>query len=154
MSRFRYDPAKSFRAYLKTLARYTWLELLKNRPGWAREGAADESADLEEVPARRDLERVLEEEFDQELLSKALARVARRVDASTWEAFRRMTYEGQSGQEVADALGLKVAAVYKARSNVFRMIKETVRKLEGTTLDQQSGGTGEDRPELSEADDV
>lgn len=32
---FEYDPAKSFRGYVKTLARYAWLDLLdlKRRPG-------------------------------------------------------------------------------------------------------------------------
>jgi RNA polymerase sigma-70 factor (ECF subfamily) len=143
MGRFRYDPAKSFRAYLKTLTRYTWYELLKKQPDPVENGAEDPSSvNLDDVPARRDLERVLEEEFDQELLGKALALVARRVDPHTWEAFRRMTYEGQSGKEVAHVLGMKVATVYKARSNVFRRIKETIRKLEGPAPDQPPEDTG------------
>src|SRR6516162_11665330 len=34
MQTFEYDPARSFRAYLKTLARYAWYKLLEaqNRP--------------------------------------------------------------------------------------------------------------------------
>ena len=35
MRTFHYDPAKSFRAYLKTLARYAWCDFLEasRRPG-------------------------------------------------------------------------------------------------------------------------
>jgi len=45
MRTFQYDPAKSFRAYLKTLARYAWCDLLAERekPG---AGGAEAAASI------------------------------------------------------------------------------------------------------------
>jgi DNA-directed RNA polymerase specialized sigma24 family protein len=39
--------------------------------------------------------------------------------------------EGKSGQEVARALGLTVAAVYLAKSRVMAKLKEQIRQLQG-----------------------
>ena len=62
---FEYDPGKSFRAYLKTVARYTWQDLVEDR---RRAGAgAGDTAHVEllnGVQARDDLERRLAEEYE------------------------------------------------------------------------------------------
>jgi RNA polymerase sigma-70 factor (ECF subfamily) len=57
--------------------------------------------------------------------------VRQRVESSTWEAFRLTAQEGLPGAETAERLGLQVAAVFKAKSRVQRMIREEVAKLEG-----------------------
>jgi RNA polymerase sigma-70 factor (ECF subfamily) len=86
------------------------------------------------VPARDDLLARLEEQFDLELLELATARVRERVTETTWEAFRLTALEGMSGAEVAQQLSMQVAAVFKAKSNVQRMLQETIRELEGAGL--------------------
>jgi RNA polymerase sigma-70 factor (ECF subfamily) len=131
MSDFQYDPAGSFRAYLKTLARYAWCDFLKSRkqPD-AGSGGSEVLEVLETVEAGDDLVQRLNEQFDQELLAEAQARVQQRVEAHTWEAFRLTAVEGKSGAEVAAQLGLQVAMVYVAKSRVQKMLQEEVARLE------------------------
>src|SRR5215208_5214856 len=70
---FRYDPSRSFRAWLKTLAHHACVDLrvARQRPG---QGSGDSSVGLllDNVEAREDLARQLEDEFDRELLQEAM----------------------------------------------------------------------------------
>jgi RNA polymerase sigma-70 factor (ECF subfamily) len=131
MRAFDYDPTRSFRAYLKTLARYAWCDFLESRkrPG----GGTGDSAVLEAlqaVEAGDDLARRLDDEFDRELLAAAQARVRQRVEPHTWEAFVLTAVEGLSGAEVAERLGLTVATVFKAKSKVQKLLREEVARLD------------------------
>jgi RNA polymerase sigma-70 factor (ECF subfamily) len=128
---FAYDPARSFRAYLKTLARYAWCDFVEARkqPGAGR-GGSDVLELLATVEAGDDLVRQLHEPFDQEVLAEAQQRVQGRVEPHTWEAFRLTALEGHSGAEAAARLGLKVATVYKAKSKVQQMLREEVARLD------------------------
>ena len=85
---------------------------------------------LETVEAGDDLVRRLDEQFDQEVLAEAQARVRQRVEAHTWEAFRLTALEGLSGVEAAARLGLNVATIYKAKSKVQQMLHEEVSQLD------------------------
>lgn len=143
MPEFRYDDRRSFRAYLKTLARYAWCDL-QERSRSAGPGKAG-MEELEEVTAREDLERRLEEQFDHELLNEAMALVATRVNGSTWEAFRLQAIEGLPATEVAGRLAMKIASVYKARSNILRMLREAVQELEHDAPPGSVDGTVQNR---------
>ena len=72
MHDFRYDPSRSFRAWLKTLTHHAWRDYLEKqrRPG---RGSGSESAmeRLAAVEAQEDLAFRLAEAFDQELLKEA-----------------------------------------------------------------------------------
>jgi RNA polymerase sigma-70 factor (ECF subfamily) len=131
MRTFAHDPARSFRAYVRTLARYAWCDFLEasKQPG-AGGGGSDVRRLLETVEAGNDLVRRLDEQFDQEVLAEAQARVQQRVEPHTWEAFRLTALEGLSGAEAAARLGLKVATVYKAKSKVQQMLHEEVARLD------------------------
>ena len=128
---FTYDPARSFRAYLKTLARYAWCDFLEagKRPG-AGSGGSDVLKRLEAVEAGDDLVQRLGEQFDQEVLEEAQARVRGRVEPHTWEAFRLTALEGMPGADAAAQLGMNVAAVFKAKSKVQQMLHEEVARLD------------------------
>jgi RNA polymerase sigma-70 factor (ECF subfamily) len=132
MREFSYDPARSFRAYLKTLARYAWCDFLEacRKPGGGS-GDTEVLRALEAVEAGDDLVQRLDKEFDQELLAEARERVQGRVEAQSWEAFRLTAVEGLSGAETAQRLRLKVAAVFKAKSRVQQMLRDEVARLEG-----------------------
>jgi RNA polymerase sigma-70 factor (ECF subfamily) len=133
MRNFTYDPARSFRAYLKTLARYAWCDFLEGcKQPAAGSGDSDVRRLLETVEAGDDLVRQLDEQFDQEVLVEAQARVRRRVEPHTWEAFRLTALEALSGAEAAARLGLKVATVYKAKSKVQQMLQEEIARLEAS----------------------
>jgi RNA polymerase sigma factor (sigma-70 family) len=128
MRAFEYDPARSFRAWLKTVTRHAWLDSCSARPAAA--GGSQAVQMLQTVEAREDLIRRLDAEFDRELLEEASARVRVRVAPRTWEAFERTAVRGQSGAEAAAALGMKVATVFVARSKVQKMLQEELRKLD------------------------
>jgi RNA polymerase sigma-70 factor (ECF subfamily) len=130
MRTFTYDPARSFRSYLRTTARYAWFDFLEDRkkPG-AASGGSDVLGLLETVEAGDDLVQRLNDQFDQEVLAEAQAMVQRRVEPHTWDAFRLTALEGLSGAEAAAKLGVKVATVYKAKSKVQQMLREEVSRL-------------------------
>src|SRR5207253_8974782 len=77
---FVYDPARSFRGWLKTLTTHALSDFVadRRRPG---QGSGDSKvADLlDTLEARTDLVAQLEEEFDREVLEEALTRVRLRV---------------------------------------------------------------------------
>ncbi len=128
---FEYDSSKSFRNWLKTLAHHAWRDHAdrQTRPG---EGSGDSAilAALDELEARRDLVACLEQEFDQELLREAMARVQLRVAQRTWDAFRLLALENWTGTDAARKLGMNLATVYVARSKVQRMLRDEVGRLE------------------------
>jgi RNA polymerase sigma-70 factor (ECF subfamily) len=128
---FDYDPQRSFRAYLKTLTHYAWIDFLqgRKRPD-AGSGDTDVAALLSTVEAGDDLAARLQHEFDQELLELAMQRVQLRVETHTWDAFRLTALEGQSGAEAAARLGMKVASLFAARSKVQKLLQEEVRQLQ------------------------
>ena len=131
---FEYDPTGSFRGWLKTLTHHAWHDFLQSRRrvGWGT-GDGQALAQLETVCARDDLVQRLQEEFDQELLDEAIARVRLRVAPQSWEAFRLTAVEGLSGQEAAARVGMKVASLFAAKSKVQRMVREEIQRLEAST---------------------
>jgi RNA polymerase sigma-70 factor (ECF subfamily) len=131
MRTFAYDGSGSFRAWLKTLTHHAWQDYVRGRHrAGAGQGGSEVLHQLHQIEAREDLLRRLEAEFDRELLHQAEQRVKARVQAHTWEAFRLQAMEGIPGAEVAERLGMKVAAAFVARSKVQKMIQEDIRRLE------------------------
>ncbi len=132
MRDFSYDPARSFRAWLKTVTHHAWRDFAdgRDRPG-AGSGDSATRELLQTVAARDALVDALDEEYERDLLDEALSRVRLRVRPHTWQAFHLLAVEGRPGAEAAARLGMKVAAVFVARSKVQKMVREEVRKLEG-----------------------
>lgn len=130
LRRFVYDPALSFRGWLRTLTEHALTDFLAERRLGRGSGDTAVLEVLNQVEARADLVGHLEAEFDRDLLAEALARVRGRVSAQKWEAFRLTALEGQSGAAAAAALNMKVATVFTAKSKVQKLVQEEIRKLE------------------------
>lgn len=131
MSGFVYDPSRSFRGWLKTLARHAVSDFCDAR-GWAGAAGGSQAVELlHTVEAREDLVRQLETEFDQEVLEEAVARVRSRVTPKSWRVFELTAQEGKSGAEAARELEMTVAAVFVTKGRVQKMLQETVRELTG-----------------------
>jgi RNA polymerase sigma-70 factor (ECF subfamily) len=126
---FTYDPDKSFRGWLRTLTHHAWADFLSAQDGPAA-GHPGSWAALTTAEARDDLLRRIEDEFDLELLERAMAAVRGRVEPATWEAFRLTALEGVPAAEVARRLGKQVATVYVLRSNVQKLLQVAVAGLE------------------------
>src|SRR5262245_57730412 len=128
---FAYDPSRSFRSWLKTVAHHAWRDFEESRRH--SQPAASDSQVQERIltlEAREDLARKLEEAFDLELLEAAKLRVRLRVAPHTWEAFHLIALEGLPVAEVAARVHLQVAMVYVAKSKVQKMLQEEIGKLE------------------------
>ncbi len=109
MGRFRYDPAGSFRNWLRTLVERAVLDLLSARGRAARGGSQRSAGMLSSLEARKDLVARLEEEFDLELLEAATKVVVGRVAPKTWEAYNLTAAQGLpgsgGGRSIGDASG-------------------------------------------------
>jgi len=130
VGRFKYDPAGSFRNWLRTLVERATVDFLSAR-GRIVGGGTEESVQiLSKLEARDDLVCRLEEEFDLELLEAATHTIRDRVAPKTWEAYHLTARQGCPAADVAARLGMRVGSVYQAKSSVTRMLQEQVRKLE------------------------
>ena len=131
MARFVYDPAGSFRGWLKTLTHHAWRDLAaERRRSGLGVGERSVSELLGNLQAGENLVEQLDAEFRREVMDRAMERVRRRVSEWTWDAFRLTALEGLSGSAAAGRLEMKVARVYGAKSEVKEMIREEVRRLE------------------------
>ena len=99
---FRYDPSRSFRAWLKTVARHAWHDFRESQQRHCRGSGDSVVMDrLANVAAQDDLARRLDEAYDQELFREAVARVRLRIEPRTWEAFRLLAQERWTGAAAA-----------------------------------------------------
>src|SRR5262245_606075 len=127
---FAYDPSRSFRGWLKTVAFHAWRDF-ENSRRQAQIGSGDTvvTEQMLSVTARDGLLERLDEAFDLELLEMAKARVRLRVAPHTWEAFRLVALDGLPPADVAARVDLQVAMVYVAKSKVQKMLQEEIGKL-------------------------
>jgi RNA polymerase sigma-70 factor (ECF subfamily) len=129
---FAYDPSRSFRGWLKTVAHHAWRDFEGRRRPQPAAGDSQVEGMMLTLEAREDLARKLEAAFDLELLEVAKVRVRLRVAPHTWEAFRLVALEGLPVDEVAARVRLQVAMVYVAKSKVQKMIHQEIDKIENS----------------------
>jgi RNA polymerase sigma-70 factor (ECF subfamily) len=120
LPRFHYDPARSFRGWLRTVLINAWRDR-RRAPGAAP--LPDEVAD---EAARPDL---AEAEYHRHLVGRAVQILQRDFAPATWQAFWETTVAGRPGAEVAAQLGLSVNAVYLARARVLNRLREELAGL-------------------------
>ena len=128
---FRYDPARSFRAWLRTVAQRTWNRLRAEQSRSPAPGGSHFDSLFDSLAARDDLLKRIEAEADRELLGLAIQRVKSRVQPQTWEAFELLTSGGKSGEEASRQLGMSLSSVYVARHNVQKMLREELQAMLG-----------------------
>jgi RNA polymerase sigma-70 factor (ECF subfamily) len=129
LRKFRYDPSRSFRAWLKTVTQHAWSDFVAAR----RRGPGQASSQIDTIAdsaeAQSDLERQLEDAFDRELLEVATHRIKARAKPVHWEAFHLTAIEGLSGAEAAHKLGIPVGRVFVAKHRIQKMLQNEVRIL-------------------------
>jgi RNA polymerase sigma-70 factor (ECF subfamily) len=129
LGKFKYDPSRSFRAWLKAVTQHAWTDFVRSRrrdPG-RTSGPIDTLADSAE--AQSDLERQLEDALDRDLLELAMRRVKGRFKPANWEAFHLTAVEGRSGADAARKLGIPVGHVFVAKHRVQKALRDEVRSL-------------------------
>ncbi|MFT3882572.1 MAG: sigma-70 family RNA polymerase sigma factor [Gemmatales bacterium] len=129
MRSFDYNPDLSFRAWLRTVAHHVWQDFTKSKKNTILKNANGQQL-LFTIEAERDFTLSLESAYEEEMLKKALDNVRLRVLPQTWEAFRLTTIDQIPSQEAADRIGVNLSSIYKAKSNVLKLLQEEMRHLE------------------------
>lgn len=132
MRTFVYDPSKSFRAWLRTLAHHAWSDFLAEQRRWLTEAVSPAAAQaLQEQASADRLGTSLEEEYDRELLEIALVRVRQKVEPRTWRIFERLAFKDDPVAEVAAAEELTIGTAYRAKSRFQQLLTDELKRLEG-----------------------
>jgi RNA polymerase sigma-70 factor (ECF subfamily) len=121
----------AFRNWLRTIVcRRTadyWRAIDTNSQATGGSGA---TAALQQIAdPDSDLNRQWDEEHDQYVVHCLLDLVEQKFEPVTLQAFRRLALDGASGEEVAQELGMSVAAVYVAKSRVLARIRQEAEGL-------------------------
>ena len=105
------------------------------KEGIREHGAGDTNAQqqLNELPQPGGLDPSAEwdADYERQLFHYAANIVKQDFTPATWQAFWLTSVEGQPGKDVAEKLGLSVAAVYLAKGRVMTRLKNQVKLLDG-----------------------
>jgi RNA polymerase sigma-70 factor (ECF subfamily) len=134
IERLDYDPRRgSFRGWLFTVVRNklrNFLESRRHQVQGSGDTGVQEALNAQPTPIDGP-EEEWDRDYERRLFAWAAEQVRGTVQEATWQAFWQTAVEGKSGQEVAQALGMTVAAVYLAKSRVMAKLKEQIRQLQG-----------------------
>jgi len=125
--RFLYDPARTFRGWLRTVVEHAVADHRRrlNRLGQGS-GSTEVLRVLQVVPDRSHDQA---DQFDRELLERAMANVRARVSEENWKAFLLNGIEGRPVAEVESELGIHAGKVYVARCRIQKMLSREIRQL-------------------------
>jgi RNA polymerase sigma-70 factor (ECF subfamily) len=126
LPQFEYDPKKSFRAWLWTVARNKYLERYRRPVQRSLGSDEDPSAQLAENDGA---ELFAEAEYRDFLVGRALHLMQAEFQATTWKACWECVVHGKSAATVAAELGTTVEVVWAAKSRVLRRLREELQGL-------------------------
>lgn len=134
MDQFHKDrPGDSFRGWLKTVVRSKLADHFRQRRGQpvaaGGSGAHRQFQELAES-VEQPSEAPGEADAVRQLRLRALELIRAEFEDRTWQAFWRVTVDGQPPKEVAQELGVTPSAVRLAKSRVLRRLREELGDLE------------------------
>jgi RNA polymerase sigma factor (sigma-70 family) len=137
-----------FRSWLYRIVRNSVIDWCDSRTRREEKGTESTWELLSSLPARRDLETRLGEEFDLELLEIAEASVRLKVLPKSWDAYVLVCKEGLPPREAAKRIGIPAGAgrVSKNAQRARDMVAREVALLEGRS--------GPDQDEVMEGQHV
>jgi RNA polymerase sigma-70 factor (ECF subfamily) len=113
-----------FRAWLRGITVNLLREFWRSRP------EPDAGSRLEQLSdPGGGLSRLWDEQHDRHVLHALMNLVRPEFTASTWQAFRRLAFDGAPARTVAQELGLSVNAVLIAKSRVLTRLRQEARGL-------------------------
>jgi RNA polymerase sigma-70 factor (ECF subfamily) len=124
LPQFHYDPSRSFRAWLRTLAVNKWHELRRRRVVGNPAGDAMTEPAIEDPAAE-----FWESEYRDYLVRRALLLMQSDFGETVWQSCWRTVVDGQSAPEVAAALGTTPGAVHAAKCRVLARLRQELAGL-------------------------
>jgi RNA polymerase sigma-70 factor (ECF subfamily) len=122
---FRYDPARSFRAWLRSILLNRWRTTCRRPPVLPL--TADPVA---QGPAGPDqLDEQEEAEYRRHLLRQTLEVLRPEFSPAFWKAFEQHVLAGRPADEVAAQLNIAPGTVYVAKSRVFTRLRQELTGL-------------------------
>jgi RNA polymerase sigma factor (sigma-70 family) len=135
---FESDPRRgSFRGWLMNLTRWRIADKFRDRPTevfraaprWDSPGS-DRTGTMERLPdPEADDAQIWEAEWQRNVLSTALTRLARRVPAKHFQAFDLYTRQQWPVRQIARELGINPATVYLIGHRLTKQLKAEVTRL-------------------------
>ena len=126
MKQFKYNPNRSFRAWLATVAKNSVIDGMRRRKKDRATGGSEHLDRLANVISDTDKDELAEQltmELRKSLFEECESLVKSRVTEQTWNAFT-MLRAGKKAAEVGDVLGMKLATVYRAKTRVLKLFRE------------------------------
>ena len=142
MHDFKYDPAVgSFKGWLLHITRCRIADQLRRRyreaavaqPPFADTSRTDAMARVPD-PSSLNLEAVWEEDWQQNLIAAALARVKKQVKPRQYQIFDLYVIKGWPVTQVRQTLGVSAPQVYLAKFRISKLVKREAKKLEAEML--------------------
>lgn len=124
---FEYTKNGSFRAWLRTVTVNKWRE--RGRRAKLPIDATIDHHELEHASPDDPIQDFWDNEYRDRLTARALQLMQSEFQPTTWKAFWAVVVLNQSGAEVAEELGLTLAAVYAAKSRVLRRLRAELTGL-------------------------
>ena len=121
MPHFEYDQGKTFRGWLRTVARNKWNEVRRRRTVDAQGMSHVDIADDE---SQNPAELFATEEFQRLLFQRAMEVMQTDFPGNTWLACKKVIMDGESATGVAAELGMTVGAVHAARFRVLARLRQ------------------------------
>ena len=121
----------AFRSWLRTIVCSRTTDYWRaSGAGALASGGSGAAAALQQIiDPDSDLNRRWDEEHDRYVVGCLLDLVEQEFEPATLRAFRRLAVDGAGGAEVAEELGMSVAAVYRAKSRVLQRIRQEAQGL-------------------------
>jgi RNA polymerase sigma-70 factor (ECF subfamily) len=123
---YAYDPNKSFRSWLHTVCLNKWRDLGRRRSEKPLDPKDNVFADL---AVNDPTEGFLQSEYARFVLGRALQVMQRDFEPTTWKACWEALVMDRSPADVAAELGIRVGAVYVAKSRVLSRLRQELNGL-------------------------
>lgn len=124
---FRYDQAKSFRAWLKTITLNRCSDLFRKQKLSSGGQASERVHDIADETS--DIEFLTEQEYNQFVATRALQLMKNEFESTTWQACWQSITTDLTALQIAENLGITVNAVYLAKSRVLRRLRQQLAGL-------------------------
>ena len=142
MHDFKYDPAVgSFKSWLLHITRCRIADQLRKRYKEAvvAQAPSNDTSRTDAIAALPDpnslnLEAIWNEDWQQNLIAAALARVKKQVNPRQYQIFDLYVVKGWPVNQVRLTLGVSATQVYLAKFRISNLVKKAAKKLEAEML--------------------